>query len=72
MKTSDKILAAMGIFAGLFVITMTVIFCVKGATPDALIQYTLGAGGVEALLLAAIKISKVRNGYKDDEGSDSV
>lgn len=70
MKTSDKILAAMGIFAGGFIIAMIVIFCVKGATPDALIQYTLGAGGVEALLLAAIKISKVRAGNKENK-SDS-
>ena len=38
---------------------MTVIFCVKDAVPDTLIQYTLGAGGVEALLLAGIKVSKV-------------
>ena len=43
---------------------MTVIFCVYGAVPDTLIQYTLGAGGVEALVLAGIKISKVVVGEK--------
>ena len=46
---------------------MTAIFCVKGAVPDTLIQYTLGAGGVEALLLAGIKISKVMKGDGPDE-----
>lgn len=68
-KTSDVILLVMGLFAAAFIVAMTVIFCVKGAVPDTLIQYTLGAGGVEALLLAGIKISKVRagGGEKDDE-----
>lgn len=61
-KTSNVILLAMGLFALAFIVAMTVIFCVKGAVPDTLIQYTLGAGGVEALLLAGIKISKVRAG----------
>ena len=32
-----------------------------------LIQYTLGAGGVEALVLAGIKISKVLSGEKIPE-----
>ena len=61
-KTSNVILLAMGLFALAFIVAMTVIFCVKGSVPDTLIQYTLGAGGVEALLLAGIKISKVRAG----------
>ena len=59
MKTSNQILLAMGLFALAFIIAMTAVFCVKGAAPDTLIQYTLGAGGVEALLLAGIKISKI-------------
>lgn len=68
-KTSNVILLAMGLFALAFIAVMTVIFCVKGAVPDTLIQYTLGAGGVEALLLAGIKISKVRagEGTENDE-----
>lgn len=68
-KTSNRILLIMGLFLLTFISAMTVIFCVKGAVPDTLIQYTLGAGGVEALLLAGIKISKVRNGKggEDDE-----
>lgn len=64
MKTSNKILLAIGLFALAFIAAMTVIFCVKGSVPDTLIQYTLGAGGVEALLLAGIKISKILSGDK--------
>ena len=67
MKTSNLILLALGVFALGFIVAMTVIFCVKGAVPDTLIQYTLGAGGVEALLLAGIKISKVKAGDKPGE-----
>jgi hypothetical protein len=57
----------MGLFALAFIIAMTAVFCVKGAVPDTLIQYTLGAGGVEALLLAGIKISKVWTGDRPGE-----
>ena len=66
-KTSNVILALLGVFLVGFIAAMTVIFCVKGAVPDTLIQYTLGAGGVEALLLAGIKVSKVLAGEKDKE-----
>lgn len=71
MKTSNRILLVMGIFALAFIVAMTVIFCVRGAVPDTLIQYTLGAGGVEALLLAGIKISKVWAGDKEGTHVDS-
>jgi len=71
VKTSNRILLAMDVAALAFVIAMTVIFCVKGAVPDTLIQYTLGAGGVEALLLAGIKISKVITGDKPGEREDT-
>lgn len=67
MKTSNRILLVMGIFALAFIVAMTAIFCIKGDVPDTLIQYTLGAGGVEALLLAGIKISKVWAGDKSGE-----
>ena len=71
MKTSNLILLALGVFALGFIVAMTVIFCVKGAVPDTLIQYTRGAGGVEALLLAGIKISKVKAGDKPGESEDT-
>ncbi len=70
-KTSNRILLAMGLFAVAFIVAMIVIFCVKGAVPDTLIQYTLGAGGVEALLLAGIKISKVLTGDKPGESENT-
>ena len=63
-KTSNIVLILIGIFALTFIISMEVIFIIKGSVPDTLIQYTLGAGGVEVLLLAAIKISKVVKGEK--------
>lgn len=50
---------------------MTVIFCVKGSVPDTLIQYTLGAGGVEAFLCAGITVSKVITGDKPGESEDT-
>ena len=65
------ILLAIGLFALVFIAAMIVTFWVKGAVPDTLIQYTLGAGGVEALLLAGIKISKVRAGDKPGESEDT-
>lgn len=63
-KTSNVVLTVMGVFLLIFIVTMIVIFCVKGAVPDTLIQYTLGAGGIEALVLAGIKMSKVIAGDK--------
>lgn len=72
MKTSNLILVLLGIFLFTFIVTMIVIFCVKGSVPDTLIQYTLGAGGLEATLLGGIKISKVlKGGNLDGEDSES-
>ena len=70
MKTSNMILVLLGVFLLAFIAAMTAIFCVKGAVPDTLIQYTMGAGGVEALLLAGIKVSKVITGDKPRESED--
>ncbi len=69
-KTSNLILALLGLFALGFIAVMMVIFRVKGTAPDTLIQYTLGAGGVEALLLAGIKISKVVSGSGPGESEE--
>ncbi|MEA4920621.1 MAG: hypothetical protein VB078_06865 [Clostridiaceae bacterium] len=71
-KTSNIILLVMGLFMLAFIITMVITFWVKGAVPDTLIQYTLGAGGVEALMLAGIKISKVVSGQKPGESEDEL
>ncbi len=66
----DKILIILGTFLLCFITAMIVTYWVKGGVPDTLIQYTLGAGGVEALLLAGIKISKVVTGDKSGERED--
>lgn len=69
-KVSNTILAVLGVFELAFIITMIVIFCVKGSVPDTLIQYTLGAGGIEAVALSAIKVSKVVSGEKPGESEE--
>lgn len=65
-KTSNIVLLVLGIFIMAFIISMEVIFCVTGSVPDTLIQYTLGAGGLEVLVMAGIKISKVVSGEKEE------
>lgn len=67
MKTTERVLCLLGTGAAVFITAMSVIFCVKGAVPDTLIQCTLGAGGLEALLLAFIKISRIISGEKQEE-----
>lgn len=66
-KTSNLVLLVLGVFTLAFIVTMIVVFCVKGTVPDTLIQYTLGAGGVEAAALSAIKIAKVKCNVNETE-----
>ena len=71
MSTSNRVLVVLGVFALAFIVAMIVIFCVKGSVPDTLIQCVLGAGGVEASALAAIKAVKVWTGkdkHTEEEG----
>lgn len=63
-KTSNVVLLILGLFIMAFIVSMEVIFCVTGSVPDTLIQYTLGAGGLEVLVMALIKVSKVVSGEK--------
>lgn len=72
MKTSDRVLAVLGIFLLAFIVAMIVTFWAKGAVPDTLIQYTLGAGGIESLALAAIKITKVKAGESTGEREEEL
>ena len=65
-KTSNLVLMALGVFTLLFIVAMITVFCIKDSVPDTLIQYTLGAGGVEAAALSAIKITKVKCGAKEE------
>lgn len=70
-KTTNLILLILALFLLVFIVAMTAIFCVKGSVPDTLIQYTMGAGGAEAVLLAGIKIAKVLTGGKPGEKEDT-
>ena len=69
-KMSNMILLVLGLFILAFIVTMIWIFCKYGAVPDTLITCTMGAGGIEALLLAAIKISKVVTEKPETKGKD--
>lgn len=66
MKTLDKALSILALFLLVFIITMIVIFCVKGSVPDVLIDKVLGAGLWEAIACAAITITKIITGKKDE------
>ena len=57
MKTRNKILIIVSVFLLVFIIAMTVIFCVKGSVPDTLIDKVLGVGGVVDIMTAAITIA---------------
>lgn len=72
MKTANRVLLCMGLFIFAFIVTMIVTFWAKGAVPDTLITYTLGAGGIEALALACIKISKTWCGTDAAERGDTT
>lgn len=66
-RTANRVLLLLGLFLLAFVTAMTVTYWVKGGVPDTLIQYTLGAGGAEALVLAGIRITKVMKGENTNE-----
>jgi hypothetical protein len=58
MKTTNKVLLILALFMLAFILVMIVTFWVKDSVPDTLIQCVLGAGGVESVALAGIKIAK--------------
>lgn len=62
--TAKTVLIFLAVYGVAFVISMIVTFWVKGSVPDTLIQYAIGAGGLEALLLAGITIAKELKGIK--------
>ena len=70
MKTSNRVLLVLGLFALAFIIAMTATFWRFQAVPDTLIQMVLGAGGLESAALAAIKVSKVVTGKNAGERED--
>lgn len=66
MKTLDKILIILGIFIGLFIVTMIVLFCIYQSIPDTLVVAVLGSGTSEAILTCVITCIKKKAGIKDD------
>ena len=66
-KTSNTVLIILGLFVLAFILVMIVTYWRFQSVPDVLIQYTLGAGGIETVALAAIKISKTFKGGNKHE-----
>lgn len=58
----------------LFVVAMTIIFCVKNMIPDTLVQYGLGGGAIELVCTAIIEIMNKRRdkNERDNLHSDSI
>lgn len=67
MKTLDKILLILGVFLGLFIIAMIVLFIFFQSVPDSLIYAVLGSGSSELILSCVIKCTKLKAGIKEDE-----
>jgi len=66
MKTSNKILIALGLGLVLFTILMIVIFLYKDSVPDTLITCVFAACTGEFSVLGWIKTTKERNRREDD------
>lgn len=70
-KTSNVILAVLGLFLLAFIVTMIVMFCKFQTVPDTLIENVLDATKWEAGVLAFITISKVvRDGFGNKKESE--
>lgn len=67
MKTLDRVLIILGIFLGLFIITMIVLFCVFQQIPDTLVQCVLGSSSIELFVMAWITVVKKKAGIKEDD-----
>lgn len=70
-NTANWILAFIGVFIVIFIVAMIITYWRFQTIPDTLVQYTLGAGGVECLLLASIKVTKVIKEYGKEEDDES-
>jgi uncharacterized membrane protein len=71
-KVSNIALLFLAVSIPAFIVAMIVTFWVHGSVPDTLIQYTLGAGGIETLALAFIKIAKTIKGEKQEEDTNEI
>lgn len=69
VKTLDLVLIILGIFLGLFIIAMIVLFIFFQSVPDSLIVSVLGSGSSEAVLCCVITCIKKKAGIKDNDNS---
>lgn len=67
MKTLDLVLTILGIFIGLFIITMIVLFICFRQVPDVLIVSVLGSGSSEAVLCCIIACVKKKAGLDNND-----
>lgn len=67
LNTLMKVLISLALFLLAFIVSMIVIFCVKGSVPDVLIEAVLDGSKLEAFLCAAIQITNIITGKKDKE-----
>ena len=70
MKYIDKVILCLGLFAVIFIVAMTIIFCVKGSTPDTLILCVLSGSGFEALCCCVITCIKKKAHIKEEEHNE--
>lgn len=66
LKTLDLILLVIGIFLGLFIVAMIVLFICFQSVPDVLIQCVCGSSSIELIITAWITIQKRKSGVNDD------
>lgn len=69
IKTLDLVLTILGIFLGLFIITMIVLFVCFQSVPDSLIVSVLGSGSSEAILCCVITCVKKKAKINDDDNT---
>lgn len=67
MKLMDSILKWLAVFLLLFILTMIVIFCIKGEVPDTLITCVFGACTGEISIMGWIKTTKEKNKKESED-----
>lgn len=72
LGTLDKIILIIGIVWLLMIPTMIVIFLIKGAIPDTLVQCVMGSSSIELIVAAWIKTTKVKKGENNESGDNDA
>ena len=69
-KFLDRVLVCIALFLLAFIVTMIVIFCVKGEIPDTLVDKVLDGATWELAISGLITVSKNLTKSKKKGGSD--